>query len=253
MSSKLVTIPASDAAVHAARFQAMHRAAGVRGMEFKLLAYFAGYEVRCLRDLHQAEHGETRGRKKAVEGNKCQEATIPLTEFLRQQTACSLRSAYRYQDHYDSVFTSHPEAAAKLNAYYEKAVAAAALEHGKGEDAAGAALALASPEACKLPAKALQGILEQADAWGLEQLFTAEEDAEEGSEEDDEEDGKGRKLSPLVKFYAKQLFPRLKGDDFLRLPKPQLRALATVFEEVVKKAKEALEGKTPAPAKKAKA
>lgn len=248
MSKQLTTLPATPAALHAARFQAMHRAAGVRGMEFKLLAFFAGYEFTCLRDLHAAEHGETRGRKKAETENDSHARTIPFVDFLRQHVQCSVATAYRYRDHYDAIITAHPEAAKKLNDYYEKAVAAAALENGKAEDAAGAALTLASPEACKLPAKALQGILEQADAWGLEQLFLPEASEASDATDEDEDGTAGRKLSPLVKFYASTLFPRLKGDDFLRLPKPQLRAAAALFEEAAKKAKAALEGK---PAKKA--
>lgn len=247
--SKLATLPATPAALHAARFQAMHRAAGVRGMEFKLLAYFAGFEFTCLRDLHAAEHGETRGRKKGGAENDSHARTIPFVEFLRQHVQCSTATAYRYRDHYDAIATAHPEVAKKLNEYYEKAVAAAALENGKGDEAAGAALALASPEACKLPAKALHAILEQADAWGLEQLFLPDADASDESDASDDDETGGRKLSPLVKFWAQGVFKRIKGDEYLRLPRPQLRTAKQLFEEAAKKINAELEVKAAKPGK----
>jgi len=238
MSKALATLPASDADLHAARFLAMHNAATARGMEFKLLAYFAGLEIIALKDAYIAEHGETRGGGKKEKSPG--ETFLTLKDWMQEKTGVSKATAYRYTAHYEGIAAAHPEAAAKLNAYYQKQVAALAIGDGSGSSSA--ALALLSPDAGKLPAKAIEELTAAPDVWGLHELF-AEDDTDDDTDESDDDDTKGRKLSPLVKFWAKELCARLKADEFLRLPKQHLRRIKGELEAAAARADAALKGK----------
>ena len=228
----LATLPASEADLHAARALAIHHAAKVRGMEFKLLAYYAGLELKCLKDAHAAEFGETRG-KKSHDGT-----FMTLEAFMRSKTGLPKTTLYRYLGHYDGLVSEHAETAAKLNAHYQKAVEGLALGEG------GAALALASPEAGgKLSAKLLQEFAASADGWGLAEIFNEEPDAEEDEDGDgDDDDDKPARVNPTVKFF-RDFMQRVKAGEFERLPKATLRQLAASAEQVAKQAKAILEGK----------
>lgn len=245
-SETLATVPASPSDLHVARFKIMHRAAGARGMEFKMLAYFAGYELVCLRDAYKAEHGETRGRKKTGgEEENSHERILPLTDFIRTRAGCSTATAYRYMEHYEGIATAKPDIAAKLNAHYEKTVAGATLPDATG----GAVQSLATLEACKLSAQALRELMENPDAWGLEGLFEEpEEEEQDAGGDDDNGDGGSVRIPAHVKFF-KEWHARVKGGEFLRLPKPQMRQARAAAEKLAQDLKDALEGKAPAEAK----
>lgn len=223
-AAKPAALTDSPEAQAVARFSYCHKLAQVRGLQFKLSAYFAGMEVQTLAELH----GVSQGKGKDGE---------PWGAYVQRMLNIPYSTAQRYRAHYQSIASEHGGIAIKLNNHWLRITSGeecAALISG-GDDKA---------HAVDLPAKALQSICDHADEWGLHALFAKPErdvTPDDGDDGDDTENARARRKA-LVMFWNDQVLRRMAADEYLRLPKAQLAAFATRAEEAAKKAREALAG-----------
>ena len=232
MSKAIIKTPATKLAVESpeaqavARFAFCHRLAQVRGLQFKLAAYFAGMEIQTLASLHDVSQG-----KGAKNGE-------PWGSYVQRVLGIPYSTAQRYRAQYNSVATEHAKLASKLNDHWLKITS--------GKDAA--KLLQSGDEAAlavELPASALQAICDHADEWGLNEIFLKPAAERDVTPEDEEDSGEGAKKrrAALQEFWNNQVLRRMATDEFLRLPKAQLETFATRAEEAAKKARAALAGK----------
>lgn len=225
-TSKAVKAHAADTpeAQAVARFSYCHKLAQVRGLQFKISAYFAGMEVHTLAELHGVSQG------KAKEGGE------PWGEYVVRVLGIPYSTAQRYRSHYQSIASQHGGIAIKLNNHWLKLTSgsesAAMLSDGDEQ-----------AHAVSLPENALQTICEHADEWGLSEIFAKPQrdvtPEGEGGGDNGSDSAKARKKA-LLSFWADQVLRRMAQDEYLRLPKAQLAAFATRAEEAAKKAREAL-------------
>lgn len=226
MSKSLVPAPQglatpTAADLHASRARLLHSLARMRGLQYKLVVFFSGFEVQALADDYGVSQGKT--------GSQAQ----PWAEYIEARTGIPYRTAQRYRLHFQSLSQSHPEAAKKLVAHWAKQSAAAITDEAQAE-------ALTTVD---LSTKVLEEICAHEDQWGLHDIFTTPtEERDVGGDAGDEDEKKAKK-NPLSEFYLRTVASRLSTDDFLRLPKRQLQTLATTLEQAAKKAKEALHAK----------
>jgi hypothetical protein len=217
MKNELSTNPA--AALHVSRFHSLHAMAQARGIEFKLAAFFAGLEVSALAALHGVSQG------KAADNGETWAA------FVEASLGVPYRTAHRYRRHFESTAAAHMEIAKKLNQHWQAMTdkGAKALPENGGESLAG-----------KLTPANLKTFCENADEWGLHELF---EKATDEKDVTPEGGGGGKKSrAEIVKFYT-QALKRVQSNEFTRLPVPQLQAFAEVMGAAVKKANALLAAK----------
>ncbi len=246
---------AEDASACVARFRVMHEAAKGSVMALKLAKFFAGIEVQTLCDIHDEEHGETRGRPAASEINDTPLSLISAGEFLEDSLGVTKRTAYRYRAHFVSCTQDKPELAEKLRKWWLKWKDEAALslpaaevgtkkgtKKGTGQLVTTAAHTLALHEVCNLAAKDMQDLLDHADAWGLHELFEKPvKDVTPPSDEADD-DGRDDAKERLAKFWLKDFSRRALNHEYLKLRKQDREALLTTWEEATNKLKDSLKG-----------
>lgn len=216
----------------------------------KLMKYFAGLEVGTLRDLHQEIFGETRGSGEGAE--------MTLEAWLESKLEVTSRTARRYHTFFMEVAQNHPQAAEALNGWW-KENAAKALEEirqpapepqdaKKAKDAATTSAALVTLPAaamqslCKQAAGVLQDLLGASDEDDLCSFFDKPERDITPPDEAAPVTASPDKKQKLISWWH-DFARRAKQNEFLRLPKRELEAVATTLEEAAQQAKEALKKK----------
>lgn len=234
------------------RFKAFHESIKGNVLALKLGKFFGGIEVQTLCDLHSEIYGETRGGSK-----NDRLSLLPQAEFLEQHLNVTRRTAYRYRAHFLSCTQDRPELADKLRKWWlgwkietmpqlseSESDAAPKTKSKKGEIVTVAPLQpLALQEVCNLAAKDVQQLLDQADDWGLHELFEVPlKDVTPPTEEEIEviQDGAKEKLA---KFWLKDFARRAGNNEFLKLRKQDKEALLVTLEEALDKLKDSLKGK----------
>jgi hypothetical protein len=242
------------------RFKAFHEAARGSVLALKLAKFFAGIEVQTLCDLHAEQVGETRGgdmKSEEAESKRTGVSVLNLESYLEQQLGVTSRTARRYKNHFLNCTQDRPELADKLRKWWlgwkaqttpelaeSESDAAPKTKGKKGELVTIAPLQpLALQEVCNLAAKDVQQLLDQADDWGLHELFEVPlKDVTPPTEEEIEviQDGAKQKLA---KFWLKDFARRVGNNEFLKLRRQDKEALLTTWEEAVDKLKDSLKGK----------
>lgn len=240
-----------EAAACVSRFRIFHNVIKGSVLSQKLAKFFAGIEVQTLCDLHLEIHGETRGGDQTK--SKTEGASVLLEPWLEERLNVTARTARKYKNHFLSCTQDHPELAGKLTKWWqgwkdqaalELAPADAAPKNGKGKPetqlvTTGGGSALALHEVCNLAAKDMQELLNQADEWGLHELFeTPVKDVTEEplTEIPEPPDAKER----LAKFWLHDFSRRALNNEFLKLRKQDREALLTTWEEATAKLKDSL-------------
>jgi len=252
--AKTNTLQAEEAAC-VARFKAFHQTAKGNVLALKLAQFFGGIEVQTLCDIHAETYGETRGGDQSA--SKTEGPSVLLEPYLEQNLGVTARTARKYKAHFLNCTQDRPELADKLRKWWlgwkietmpqlteSESDAAPKAKGKKGELTTVAPLQpLALQEVCNLAAKDVQQLLDQADDWGLHELFEVPlKDVTPPTEEEIEviQDGAKQKLA---KFWLKDFARRVGNNEFLKLRRQDKEALLTTWEEALDKLKDSLKAK----------
>jgi hypothetical protein len=236
-------------ATHAAQFAALHQMAKIKAGEFKLAAFLAGYAAQAIADAH----GETRGgdHSSKAESKTDTVSVLPLGELYEAVFGVTERTVRRYRNLYTSTITAKPKLAKALVTKWQLISGQKSIGDGEAADKALATLAAhGSPESIKQ----LLELCAQEDDWSMAELFEKPAPALEVEGDGKETAAERRaRMDALLKFWNFGVLRRMRSEEFLKLPKPQLEALAHEFREAAEKAENAAKGKAktkPAKAKK---
>lgn len=233
------------------RFRAFHEAARGSVLALKLAKFFAGIEVQTLCDLHAEEHGNTRGQRADLAigtgVSLCSQA-----DYLEQHLNVTKRTAHRYRAHFLACTQDRPELADKLRKWWLKwkdeatpqLTQADPKKGKKGElTNTGGTPALQLQDVCDLAAKDVQSLLDQADDWGLHELFEAPLKDVTPPTNEQLEAIQDTQKERLAKFWLKDFARRAGNNEFLKLRKQDKEALLVTWEEALDKLRDSLKGK----------
>lgn len=237
-----------------ATFQAVHN--GIKGdaLAMKLKMFFAGLLVNELKEIHFETYGETRGGDQKSEDakSKGKAVSVLIGPWLEQHLGVTARTCRNYHTFWQSITQStlHAGAVQALNKWWIEhrpsiAVLSGPTEKpGKGKGKAKedtlahtpSQSAFISLHASGIVAKDLEGLLEEADALGLHELFERPaKDVTPQQIEQLEEGQKDKQLELALQFWGPQspLQKRLAKKEYLHLPAQEREALATTLKEAL--------------------
>lgn len=229
----------------AGRFSALHGMIGVTALQLKLLNLLSGIEVACLKDLHFERYGETRG------GGVAKDSPL-LGPWLENLAGVTERTLRRHLTAWRNCSANHPEIATKLrtawDAWKAKKLKAATPKAIKAPTAGAKAkptkAQLAKKPAAeifapgKLTQEDLATLLNDADEWGLHELFEKpERDVTEAPP------APPNNKQQSFDFWLQDFTNRVLKDDYLKLPKTHREALLTTTKEMAAKLEESLKTK----------
>lgn len=216
------------------RIQFWHSQAQLTGWKFKLFAFFAGLELKALKQELGVSQGKTSDTVSEVESG--------WDAYVEKHCGFTGRSARRYVNCYENICQDVPALASRLIK-----AAQAQLQDGQG-NLLPERSTLQPEEAVKLLSeKDLAAFAQAADEWSLHELYAKPEKSAtttaKAAHAKAEAERERRQLAFDFWLSTKGDFSkRLENKSYLRLPKPQRQQLADRLSLLLADIKQSLKG-----------